>query len=50
MVDGIHSIIPSIGTWACAATAFVVALTVSNLVVWLLNKSKHTARFFLGKI
>lgn len=50
IVDGIQSVMPNINTWACVATAFVVALTISYLVVWLLNKNKYTARIFLGKI
>ena len=50
IVDGIQTIMPNISTWACVAVAFVVALAISYLVVWLLNKNKHTARFFLGKI
>lgn len=50
IVDGLKTMMPNISTWACVATAFVVALTVSYLVVWLLNKNKHTARIFLGKI
>ena len=50
IVDGTQSIMPNISTWACVAIAFVVALTISYLVVWLLNKNKYTARIFLGKI
>lgn len=50
IVDGIQTIMPTICTWACVATAFVVALAASYLVVWLLNQNKHTARIFLGKI
>lgn len=50
IVDGIQTIMPNISTWACVAVAFVVTLAISYLVVWLLNKNKHTARFFLGKI
>lgn len=50
IVDGIQSIIPNINTWTCVSTAFVVALAISYLVVWLLNQNKYTARIFLGKI
>lgn len=50
IMDGIQTIMPNISTWACVAVVFVVALAISYLVVWLLNKNKHTARFFLGKI
>lgn len=50
IVDGIQSIIPNISTWARVSVAFVVALALSYLVVWLLKQNKHTARIFLGKI
>lgn len=50
IVDGTQSIMPNISTWACVSVAFVVALALSYLVVWLLNQNEHTARIFLGKI
>ena len=50
IVDGLKTMMPNISTWACVATAFVVALAISYLVVWLLNQNKQTARIFLGKI
>ncbi|MCM1511446.1 MAG: acyltransferase family protein [Clostridium sp.] len=50
IVNGIQNIAPTISTWGCIATAFVVALFTSYSIVWLLNKNKYTARIFLGKI
>lgn len=50
IVDGVQLIMPNIRTWTCVATTFVVALTISYLIVWLLNKNKYTSRIFLGKI
>lgn len=50
IVDGLKTMMPNISTWACVAVAFVVALAISYLVVWLLNQNKQTARIFLGKI
>lgn len=50
IVDSILILMPSISTWTCVTIAFVVALVISCLVVWLLNKNKHTSRIFLGKI
>lgn len=50
VVTTIQAVIPSIEIWACVALAFVFALAISYLVVWLLSKNKHTARIFLGKI
>ena len=50
IVDVTQSIMPNISTWACVSVAFVVALALSYLVVWLLNQNEHTARIFLGKI
>lgn len=50
IVKSIQSIIPNISTWACVSFAFVLALVISYLVVWLLNRNKLTARIFLGKI
>lgn len=50
VVTAVQSIVPSIGNWTCVALSFAVALAISYLVVWLLNKNKHTARIFLGKI
>lgn len=50
VVIAIQSVIPSIGTWPCVALAFAVALSISYLVVSLLNKNRYTARIFLGKI
>lgn len=50
IVDGIEVVMPAITTWSCVVMAFVIALAISYLVVWLLNKNRHTARIFLGKI
>lgn len=50
IVGGILLIMLNISIWACVATAFVVALATSYLVVWLLSQNKYTARIFLGKI
>lgn len=50
VVTAVQSVLPSIVNWTCVAFAFAVALAISYLVVWLLNKNKHTARIFLGKI
>lgn len=50
IVKSIQSITPNICTWACVSFAFVLALVISYLVVWLLNRNKLTARIFLGKI
>ena len=50
IVKSIQSITPNISTWACVSFAFVLALVISYLVVWLLNRNKLTARIFLGKI
>lgn len=50
VVTAVQSVLPSIGNWTCVALAFVVALAISYLVVWLLSTNKHTARIFLGKI
>lgn len=50
IINGILTIIPNISTWACVSVAFVTALAISYLVVWLLNKNKLTARIFLGKL
>lgn len=40
----------SLDNWMCIALVFVIALVISYFAVWLLNKNKHTARIFLGKI
>lgn len=50
IADGILSMMPSINIWACVAIAFVEALVISYIVVWLLKQNKITARIFLGKI
>lgn len=50
IVDVIEVVMPAITTWPCVVMAFVIALAISYLVVWLLNKNRHTARIFLGKI
>lgn len=50
VVDIINKVFPQIGEWFCVALAFIIALTMSSLVVLLLSKNKYTARFFLGKI
>lgn len=50
VVTAVQSVLPSIGNWTCVALAFVVALAISYLVVWLLSTNQHTARIFLGKI
>lgn len=50
VVRAIQSVVPSIGNWMCVALAFVMALAISYLAVWLLGKNKYTAKIFLGKI
>lgn len=50
IVNGIQTIMPTINIWVCVVVAFVAALTLSYLVVWMLGKNKHTARIFLGKL
>lgn len=50
VVRAIQTVVPSIGNWMCVAMAFIIALAASYLVVWLLGKSKYTAKIFLGKI
>lgn len=50
VVTAVQSVLPSTGNWTWVSFAFVVALAISYLVVWLLSKNKFTARIFLGKI
>lgn len=50
VVTAVQSVLPSTGNWMCVSFAFVVALAISYLVVWLLSKNKFTARIFFGKI
>lgn len=49
IVDGIQTAMPSLSTWACIFLAFIMALTISYFIVWLLNKNKYTAIIFIGK-
>lgn len=50
IAKGFLAVNPDVSTWHRVAIAFVVALVVSFFIVLLLNKNKHTARIFLGKI
>lgn len=50
VVTAVQSVLPSSGNWTCVSMAFVVALAISFLVVWLFNMNNYTARIFLGKI
>lgn len=50
VVKGIQAVLPSVGTCLCVLFAFAIALAISYQVVWLLNKNKHTAKIFLGKL
>lgn len=50
IVKGILALVTNVSTWLCIAISFVVVLTVSYLIVWLLSKNKYTAKIFLGKI